>query len=86
MEQALVRAVRSVGDSVVKIAVTESVQIASLFGPVVTETYGLGSGVIIDSKGHILTNYHVVRDAKQIDVFCLMAEVSRLGCRHGSPK
>ncbi|NLN19128.1 MAG: trypsin-like serine protease [Firmicutes bacterium] len=69
VEQALVRAVRSVGDSVVKIAVTESVQIASLFGPVVTETYGLGSGVIIDSKGHILTNYHVVRDAKQIDVF-----------------
>ena len=69
VEQALVRAVRSVGDSVVKIAVTESVQIASLFGPVVTETYGLGSGVIIDSKGHILTNYHVWRDAKQIDVF-----------------
>ncbi|MGI6081580.1 MAG: S1C family serine protease [Limnochordia bacterium] len=69
VEQALVQAVRSVGDSVVKIAVTESVQVASLFGPVVTESYGLGSGVIIDSKGHVLTNYHVVRDAKQIDVF-----------------
>jgi serine protease Do len=68
-EQAVVGAVRSVGGSVVKIAVTERVQVASLFGPVFTESYGLGSGVIIDSAGYVLTNYHVVRDATQIDVF-----------------
>jgi serine protease Do len=29
---------------------------------------GLGSGVIIDSQGHILTNAHVVRDADKISV------------------
>jgi serine protease Do len=32
------------------------------------EIFGLGSGVIIDSAGHILTNYHVVGGASQIKV------------------
>ena len=29
---------------------------------------GAGSGAVIDTDGHIVTNYHVVKDAKQIDV------------------
>ncbi len=29
---------------------------------------GAGSGAIIDTEGHVVTNYHVVKDAKQIDV------------------
>lgn len=29
---------------------------------------GAGSGAVIDTAGHIVTNYHVVKDAKQIDV------------------
>jgi S1-C subfamily serine protease len=29
---------------------------------------GTGSGSIIDTKGHILTNYHVVKDAQEISV------------------
>lgn len=29
---------------------------------------GLGSGVILDGQGHILTNYHVVEDANRIQV------------------
>ncbi len=29
---------------------------------------GQGSGFIIDREGHILTNYHVIADARQIDV------------------
>src|SRR6202451_1633663 len=29
---------------------------------------GQGSGVIIDKDGHILTNYHVIADARQIEV------------------
>jgi Do/DeqQ family serine protease len=29
---------------------------------------GLGSGIIIDKQGHILTNYHVVRDVDEIKV------------------
>ena len=32
------------------------------------EIFGLGSGVIIDSSGHILTNYHVVGGATKINV------------------
>ena len=32
------------------------------------ETKGLGSGMIIDSKGHILTNYHVAGGATKIEV------------------
>jgi S1-C subfamily serine protease len=34
---------------------------------VVTDT-GLGSGVVIDSSGEILTNYHVIRDAARVVV------------------
>jgi serine protease Do len=33
------------------------------------EVKGLGSGIIIDSQGHILTNYHVAGGATQIRVF-----------------
>jgi putative serine protease PepD len=29
---------------------------------------GIGSGVIIDKQGHIVTNYHVVRDAERLEV------------------
>ncbi|MEO6366817.1 MAG: trypsin-like peptidase domain-containing protein, partial [Steroidobacteraceae bacterium] len=29
---------------------------------------GLGSGVIVDSLGHIVTNHHVIRDSDQINV------------------
>jgi serine protease Do len=32
------------------------------------EVQGLGSGIIIDDSGHILTNYHVVGGATKIDV------------------
>jgi len=32
-------------------------------------TTSLGSGVIVDSKGYIVTNWHVVKDASKIDVF-----------------
>lgn len=29
---------------------------------------GAGSGIVLDKRGHILTNYHVVEDAREIDV------------------
>src|SRR5213596_174308 len=29
---------------------------------------GQGSGFVIDKEGHILTNYHVVADAQEVDV------------------
>jgi serine protease Do len=37
--------------------------------PASGSTTSLGSGVIIDPKGYILTNWHVVKDATKIDVF-----------------
>jgi serine protease Do len=41
----------------------ETTQAAELDG-----SQGLGSGFVVDPKGVILTNYHVVRDAKQVHV------------------
>ena len=29
---------------------------------------GVGSGIVIDKKGHIVTNYHVIRDAERLEV------------------
>lgn len=29
---------------------------------------GVGSGVVIDKQGHIVTNYHVIRDAERLEV------------------
>jgi S1-C subfamily serine protease len=29
---------------------------------------GQGSGFVIDKEGHILTNYHVIADARQVEV------------------
>jgi S1-C subfamily serine protease len=36
------------------------------YGPVPQQ--GAGSGFVIDSEGHILTNYHVVENARQVEV------------------
>lgn len=36
--------------------------------PKASESYSVGSGIFIDKKGHILTNYHVIAGAKSIDI------------------
>ena len=46
--------------------VTRTVQYDFFFNPVPVE--GAGSGFLIDSDGHILTNYHVVEGAQTIEV------------------
>jgi S1-C subfamily serine protease len=46
--------------------VTHAVQYDFFFNPMPVE--GAGSGFLIDTKGHILTNYHVVRGAQTIQV------------------
>ena len=33
-----------------------------------TPREGSGSGVVIDQSGHVLTNYHVVEDARQVEI------------------
>jgi len=46
--------------------VTRTVEYDFFFNPVPVE--GAGSGFLIDKDGHILTNYHVVENAQQIEV------------------
>lgn len=46
--------------------VTTQVLVRNMFGVVPEE--GAGSGFVLDTLGHILTNYHVVENAQQINV------------------
>ena len=62
-------AARHVSPSVVKISTKQEELVYSFFfTPMVQEREGLGSGVIIDSSGYILTNNHVVSGVTQIAV------------------
>lgn len=67
-EEAIVAAVDRVGPSVVKIYTTQRYFFDSLFGFLPWEQQGIGSGVIIDESGYVLTNAHVVGDAVDIRV------------------
>jgi S1-C subfamily serine protease len=58
--------VNKVRPSVVQI-ITRQVSYDIFLRPVPSE--GVGSGVIFDPRGHILTNSHVVEEAKQVQVF-----------------
>ena len=51
--------------SVVNITST-AVSMDFFWGPIPQE--GQGSGFIIDKEGHILTNYHVIEGARQVEV------------------
>jgi len=62
-EDLVPRVVETVGPAVVNIT-TKSLAYDFFFQP--TPQEGLGSGVIIDKNGYILTNYHVVEGAQSI--------------------
>src|SRR6185437_3457226 len=51
--------------SVVNITST-AVAFDFFYGPVPQE--GMGSGFVIDGEGHILTNYHVIENARRLEV------------------
>ncbi|MCC9607187.1 trypsin-like peptidase domain-containing protein [Blastopirellula sp. JC732] len=55
---------------------TRSVQRDTTFGLLMSETpsEGSGSGSVLDKQGHILTNYHVIEGATEIDVTLFNAE------------
>ena len=65
---------QKVGPSVVHIDVSSvrtqppPDELAQLFGPQTERARGQGSGVIVDSQGYIVTNYHVVHSAAEITV------------------
>src|SRR5579864_336766 len=64
-EQNNVSVYRKVIPSVVNITST-AVAFDFFYGPVPQQ--GQGSGFIIDGEGHILTNYHVIAGARQVEV------------------
>lgn len=55
-----------VADSVV--AITTSVQMSSNFYGGFYLTKGSGSGVILSEEGHVVTNYHVIDNASEIEI------------------
>ena len=64
-EQNNINVYRRVIPTVVNITST-AVAFDFFYGPVPQQ--GQGSGFIIDSEGHILTNYHVIAGARQVEV------------------
>ena len=64
-EQAVVRLFEQAAPSVAYIN-TERVELTGFFGPQVYR--GAGSGFVWDERGHIVTNYHVVEDARVVRV------------------
>ena len=55
--------------------VTRTVEYDFFFNPVPVE--GAGSGFVIDTEGHILTNYHVIQGAQTIEVTLAIARASK---------
>jgi S1-C subfamily serine protease len=64
-----VEAVERVMPSVVNIATKSTVPVQNIWGQQkLNDYYNLGSGVVFDENGYLLTNDHVVRGADQIQV------------------
>ena len=68
-EDPVVTIVEQVGPAVVKIVTTRELILDNFFFQIVEEQQGVGSGVIVEPDGTILTNNHVIADAKEILVF-----------------
>ncbi|MEM2933888.1 MAG: trypsin-like peptidase domain-containing protein [Halobacteria archaeon] len=64
-EDEVIAAIAKVSQSVVNIA---TVQILPDYYFRVVPVSGVGSGLIIDSRGYVLTNSHVIENAKKIEV------------------
>ena len=64
----LVRAVKNSGPSVVNLRGRKTVPSdAASSGQKVKQVNGMGTGVVIDPRGYILTNYHVVEGVAKIE-------------------
>ncbi|MCR4412893.1 MAG: trypsin-like peptidase domain-containing protein [Thermoguttaceae bacterium] len=69
-ETAIVKAVRNARGAVVNLRGEKTVTTASGAGPVDPgrRVNGMGTGVIIDERGYVLTNHHVVDGVREIQV------------------
>ncbi len=65
-EQNNIQVYNTISPGVVNITSTSYVE--DFWGFNVYPQQGTGSGSIIDEKGHILTNYHVIKDAQELQV------------------
>lgn len=65
VEDEIIRAVERLSDSVVSI---DSTTLARSFRYGVVPLAGSGSGLILDSVGHIITNNHVIENADRVEV------------------
>ena len=68
--QGFATAIRQVADAVrpAVVQITSSQQALDVFSQSMTQQTGVGSGVIYDDQGHILTNNHVVEGADKLTV------------------
>ncbi|MFN2221559.1 MAG: trypsin-like peptidase domain-containing protein [Chloroflexota bacterium] len=64
-EQLVTNLYERVSPGVVHIA-AQVITMNFFFGP--TPSEGTGSGFVVDSDGHIVTNYHVIKDASNIEI------------------
>ena len=51
--------------------------IGSVSGDVARQVNGMGTGVVIDPRGYVVTNYHVVEDVNEINVTLFDGETTR---------
>ncbi len=65
LEESVKGVVREAGPSIV--AVINRRTVTDMWGRTHTQD-GQGSGVVIDADGHVVTNYHVIENAKQVIV------------------
>ena len=57
------------GDEIPSQSLDSAMQAVVSIGTVTDTGTGAGTGIVLSSDGYIVTNYHVIEDATQIDVF-----------------